>query len=76
VAEVGVVEQTPAQEGRNMTMVLGPVRREKPPKTHKEQEHPKETTGAPTAVAVTEADPEVRVQVGEPGTDAATSEEE
>jgi len=76
VAEVGVVEQTPAQEGRNMTMVLGPVRREKPPKTHKEQEHPKETTGAPTAVAVTEADPEVPVQAGEPGTDAATSEEE
>ncbi len=30
VVDVGVVEQTPAQEGRNMTMVLGPVRREKP----------------------------------------------
>lgn len=32
VAGVGVVEQTPAQEGRNMTMVLGPVRRPKPQK--------------------------------------------
>ena len=30
VVDVGVVEQTPAQEGRNMTMVLGPVRRQKP----------------------------------------------
>jgi translation initiation factor IF-3 len=35
VAEVGVIEQTPAQEGRNMTMVLGPVRREKPPRASK-----------------------------------------
>jgi translation initiation factor IF-3 len=41
VAEVGVIEQTPAQEGRNMTMVLGPVRREKPPRASKAEKEAK-----------------------------------
>jgi translation initiation factor IF-3 len=44
VVDVGVVEQTPAQEGRNMTMLLGPVRREKP-------RPPKETPEEAPAVA-------------------------
>ncbi len=39
VADVGVVEQTPAQEGRNMTMVLGPVKRERPAKARQGDEH-------------------------------------
>lgn len=53
VAEVGVIEQTPSQEGRNMTMVLGPVRREKPPRV------PKEETEKPVVVeeAATDSDP-------------------
>jgi translation initiation factor IF-3 len=38
VADYGVVEQTPAQEGRNMTMVLGPLRRRDRPKPQKEHE--------------------------------------
>jgi translation initiation factor IF-3 len=53
VAEVGVIEQSPSQEGRNMTMVLGPVRREKPPRA------PKEETERPVVVeeAARESDP-------------------
>ena len=38
VADYGIVEQTPAQEGRNMTMVLGPVRRRDRPKPQDKQE--------------------------------------
>jgi len=54
VADVGVVEQTPAQEGRNMTMVLGPVRREKP-RAPKDAEHTEE----PTARAIDEPVPAI-----------------
>ena len=47
VADYGVVEQTPAQEGRNMTMVLGPVRRRDRPKPKEEHEEESETTEEP-----------------------------
>jgi translation initiation factor IF-3 len=38
VADYGQVEQTPSQEGRNMTMVLGPVRRRDRPKPQEGKE--------------------------------------
>jgi translation initiation factor IF-3 len=37
VADYGTIEQTPSQEGRNMTMVLGPVRRRDRPKPVEEE---------------------------------------
>lgn len=91
VAEVGVVEQMPAQEGRNMTMVLGPVRREKPrpPKDVEHAEDPAEAgaieSPAPAgkaAAAMEEGVPAVGESVEDPeapasesGTEAANSEE-
>ena len=87
VAEVGVVEQMPAQEGRNMTMVLGPVRREKPETLAEavadERSLEKDPWGNPYAYEKTEEgvpavgesveDPEA--PASESGTEAANSEE-
>jgi len=57
VADYGLVEQTPAQEGRNMTMVLGPVRRrDRPSKAPEAEEQPSEA-GAP-AKSESEDEPE------------------
>lgn len=92
VAGVGAVEQMPAQEGRNMTMVLGPVRREKP-RTPKDVEPVEDLAEAeaiesPAPVAkVAEAIEDVVPAVGEPEliedheapvseSEAANSEEE
>lgn len=92
VAEVGVVEQMPAQEGRNMTMVLGPVRREKP-RTPKDVEHAEDPAEAEAiespapagkaAAAIDEVVPAVEESVEDPeapvsesGTEAANSEQE
>ena len=38
VAEYGTIEQSPKIEGGSMTMVLGPVRRPKPPKVKSEEQ--------------------------------------
>ena len=38
VAEFGTIEQSPKIEGGSMTMVLGPVRRPKPPKVKIEEQ--------------------------------------
>ncbi len=61
VADYGVVEQTPTQEGRNMTMVLGPVRRRDRPKPQQEHEEEVETIEetAKTVESEEEAVPEV-----------------
>lgn len=92
VAEVGVVEQMPAQEGRNMTMVLGPVRREKP-RTPKDVEHAEDPAEAEAieypapagkaAATIDEVVPAVEESVEDPeapvsesGTEAANSEQE
>jgi translation initiation factor IF-3 len=61
VADYGVVEQTPTQEGRNMTMVLGPVRRRdrpKPQQEHEDEVDPVAET-AKTVESEEEAVPEV-----------------
>ena len=52
VAGVGLVEQAPAQEGRNMTMVLGPVRH-RSSKTPREEE-PADTSDEPIPQEETE----------------------
>ncbi len=58
VAGVGVVEQMPAQEGRNMTMVLGPVRRERPrtPKDVEHAEDPAEAEAVEASAPATKVD--------------------
>ena len=61
VGDYGVVEQTPAQEGRNMTMVLGPVRRRDRPKPPSEHEDEVETIEEP--VATEESEEEVVPEV-------------
>jgi translation initiation factor IF-3 len=60
VTEYGVIEQTPSQEGRNMTMVLGPVRRRDRPKEHEEEEEetPPEMAAVPASTVETEPEPE------------------
>ncbi|MGZ5383181.1 MAG: translation initiation factor IF-3 [Acidimicrobiia bacterium] len=60
VIDYGVIEQTPSQEGRNMTMVLGPVRRRDRPKEHEEQEEetPPEMAAVPASTVETEPEPE------------------
>ena len=89
VADYGVVEQTPAQEGRNMTMVLGPVRRRDRPKPPSEHEDEGETTEEPEATeeseeevvsevapnAVAEAQPE-KEDMDEPATAVSEGEPE
>jgi translation initiation factor IF-3 len=61
VTDYGVVEQTPSQEGRNMTMVLAPVRRRDRPKAHEEEAEEEtltETVAAPASTVVTEPEQE------------------
>lgn len=60
VIDYGVIEQTPSQEGRNMTMVLGPVRRRDRPKEHEEEEEeaPPEMAAVPASTVETEPEPE------------------
>lgn len=64
VTDYGVIEQTPSQEGRNMTMVIGPVRRRDRPKPHEEEaeeaeeETLTETVAAPVSKEETEPEPE------------------
>ncbi|MDH3261757.1 MAG: translation initiation factor IF-3 [Acidimicrobiia bacterium] len=58
VADYGLVEQTPSQEGRNMTMVLGPVRRRDRPKAPEAAGRPAEVTVAPPAKLETPDEPE------------------
>lgn len=51
VAEVGTVEFAPKQDGRNMVMVIGPLRGSVKPRTSAES-----TTGSATSVSATDAE--------------------
>ena len=79
VTDYGVVEQTPSQEGRNMTMVLAPVRRRDRPKAHEEEaeeETPTETVAEPASTVVTEPEPEQSPETAEgPSEEVATEAE-
>lgn len=71
VADYGLVEQTPSQEGRNMTMVLGPVRRRDRPKPPSDEELPSEVAEEP--IGERAEDGEVAIAAAEEP--AATEEE-
>ena len=76
VAEVGVIEQTPAQEGRNMTMVLGPVRREKPPRASKAEKEAEAEEVSADAEPVAEPAPVAQEAVAQEAVSEAESTEE
>ncbi len=76
VADYGTVDQTPSQEGRNMTMVLGPVRRRDRPKPveeaeEKEEEEPTKEVDAPVAAAGAADDAEQTAGTVVPETETA-----
>ena len=90
VADYGTVEQSPSQEGRNMTMVLGPVRRRDRPKPVAETEdeedevavdptaaEPASATAEPAAVTEPESggEPAASAADEEPAADAVEDEE-
>ena len=50
VADLGVVEQRPNQDGRNMTMMLGPVKKKEPAQP-KQGEQPAAEEPAPAQAA-------------------------
>ncbi len=80
VTDYGVVEQTPSQEGRNMTMVLAPVRRRDRPKAHEEEAEEEtltETVAAPASTVVTEPKQEQSPKTAEgPPEEVATEAEQ
>ena len=69
VAELGTIEQRPTQDGRNMTMMLGPTRRQTEPGTEGESNSAASPDGAaPGAVAngIATPPPEVAAPAPEP----------
>jgi translation initiation factor IF-3 len=74
VADYGIVEQTPSQEGRNMTMVLGPVRRRDRPKPQEDKELAPDATDEPVTEAP-EDDEGPAVVADEPAVTVVTPEE-
>lgn len=69
VADLGIVEQRPQQDGRNMTMLLGPVKQKPDPKP---QPEPKPDAEAePRAEATPATDVEPGAEQPAPGTDEA-----
>ncbi len=66
VADYGTVEQSPSQEGRNMTMVLGPVRRRDRPKPVAETEDEEPVVAVDPAAAEPASEPAESEAVAEP----------
>lgn len=81
VADYGQVEQTPSQEGRNMTMVLGPVRRRDRPKPQENKEEDTKPIEEPAGAvdsedeAVPEVEPEAAAEEHATAADAPPSAE-
>ena len=56
IGELGFVESTPKQDGRNMIMVLGPTRKKAEAKAEQRRKRDEDASGAPDApLAATDA---------------------